>query len=916
MSDACPSTPSPWSSFVREHLRLSGVRAEREAEIVEDLARQLDDAYREAMASGVSEREACSAAERHISDWAALSKEISESELQKMSQVTQWQNRSEERDLQKRGRFSWLTDFRQDVLYGLRMLRKTPGVTGVALLSLALGIGATTAIFSVVDAVLLRPMPFKDPGRIVELWNSLPKQKVAYPGVTFETLSAWSAADFLEPFEGYQPTDVTITGATEPKRVLGAYVSGGLMTFLGARPEIGRPLLPDDGKMGADRVAVLSYSLWTGFYGADPSIVGRTIGLNNLDYQVVGVMPPNFRLPRRDAQVWLPFSMTADSIAAHKLRPWLITKVIPQVPVAQAQQRMDVIAARLGTERPRTAGWSSEVLSLEGMRASPETRRDLLILLGAVAFVLAISCVNTANIQLSQSVVRERDAAVRAALGASRWRLIRQSLTESVLLGLAGGVCGVLLAFWIVRVMVKALPPAITMVNMNPIELDKRVLLFAIAISCITGIAFGLIPSLRASRLDVSDKLAGTGRSNSGTTGLRRLRNALVVAQVGLSFALLVGAGLMIKSLRLLYEAPEGFNQQNLVALNLVLPKARYSTGAQQSAMFEEIEGRLAATPALAGATFASGAPPNDGGIEFGDIEVEGRAKAQSDKDIVVPLTEVAPNYFQVLGAVLVQGRSFDERDGAAGAGSVIINQKMAQKYWPGATAIGKRFRLSDSPQDWRTIVGVVSDIKQFDFQDRPAQLEFFIPLPAGKTADSNFRTLIVRTRGNTAAAISAAKEAIWSQDKEIPIDKIATYEELVSNTLATPQFYVQLMALFAAIALLLSMIGIYGVISYSTTLRTREIGIRMALGAQANHVVTMVVREGLLPAGLGVLLGIGCSALMTKLIVGFLYGVKPADPGTFITVAAIYLVVALVASLLPARRASRVDPLIALRCE
>ena len=898
-----------WTAFVRERLRLSGVRPAREAEIVEDLARQLDDAYRDAIASGNDASTARAAAMRQISDWAALSKEISDSELQKMSQMSAWQNAAEERDLRKHGRFSWLTDLRQDVLYGLRMLRKRPGVTAVALLTLALGIGATTAIFSVVDAVVLRPLPFKDASRIVELWNSIPKQKVSYPGATFETLSGWSAgaADFLEPFEGYQPADITITGAGEPKRVTGAYVTGGLMNFLGAKPEIGRLFLPDDGKVGADRLAVLSHPLWMEMFGGDPAVVGRPITLNDMEYSVVGVMPAHFRLPRRDADLWMPFSLTADSIAAHKLRPWLITRINAAITVAQAQQRMDVIAQRLAARTPRAAGWFTTVLSVEQMRIAPGTRRDLLVLLGAVAFVLAISCVNTANIQLSQSVVREREAAVRAALGANRARLIRQSLTENVLLGLAGGVCGVLLAFWIVRAMVRGLPPAITMSNVNTISVDRRVLLFAIVVSCPTGIIFGLLPSLRASRIDVCEKLAGAGRSNSGTVGLRRLRNSLVVAQVALSFALLAGAGLMIRSLRLLYAAPEGFNQQNLIALNLVLPKGRYPTAAQQNAFFAGIGDRLGATPGVVGATVAGGAPPNDGGIEFGDLEVEGRPKSPADKEMVVPLTEVGPNYFQVLGAALVQGRGFAERDGADASHAVIINQKMALQYWPGVSAVGKRFRMGDSPQDWRTVVGVVSDIKEFDIQDRPAQLEFFIPLPAGKSSGSNYRTLIIRSNGNAGAAISAAKDAIWSQDKNIPIEKFATYDQLVSKTLATPRFYVELMALFAAIALLLSMIGIYGVISYSTTLRTREIGIRMALGAQSGNVIRMVVREGLIPAGLGVMLGIVFAMMATKLIAGFLYGVQPEDPATFVAVSAIYVVVAVIASLLPARRASRV---------
>jgi putative ABC transport system permease protein len=389
-----------------------------------------------------------------------------------------------------------------------------------------------------------------------------------------------------------------------------------------------------------------------------------------------------------------------------------------------------------------------------------------------------------------------------------------------------------------------------------------------------------------------------------------------VVGQVALSFALLVGAGLMIKSLRIIYATPEGFKTADLVVLNLILPQERYSTGARQAALFAGTEERISATPGMAGVTFASGAPPDVRLGERGDLEIEGRVKAQADKDMDVPSTDIEPNYFRVLGIPLLQGRTFTVLDGATDSSAVIINQTMARRYWPKSSPIGKRFRLGDSPQDWHTVVGIVGDVKEFDWKNRPSQLELFEPMPTGKTTDTTWVSLIVRTVGNTAGGIKSIKEAVWSQDKEIVVDRIATYEQLESRALSLPQFYAQLMAVFAAIALLLSMIGIYGVISYSTTLRTREIGIRMALGAEANHAVMMVIREGLAPAGLGVLLGIVCSAMMTRIIARFLYGITPADPATFVTVSMIYLCVALVASLLPARRASRVDPMVALRNE
>lgn len=805
----------------------------------------------------------------------------------------------------------FLDSLHQDVRYALRGMLKTPGVTATAILTLALGIGATTAIFTVVDAVLLRPLPFRDPERIVMVWP-------LGSGVSYETLSGWrSASDFLEPFEGRQPTTVTITGAGDPKMIRGEYVTGGLMPFLGVRPELGRLLLPDDGKPGKDHTVMIGYGLWKDLFGGDPSVISRMVTLDNQEYEVVGVTPRNFGLPA-DADVWLPFSLTPDSIAAHKLNFIPITRLIPPISLAQAQLRMNAITKRLAAERPRRQSWDAVLVQMDSLRASPDAQRDLMILLGAVTFVLAISCVNTANLQLSQSVVREREAAVRAALGASRRRLIRQSLSESILLGLGGGACGVILAWWMVRLMVQASTSAASIASTYPIALDKRVLLFAIIISCVTGIVFGLIPALRASRIDVMEKLSGTGRSYSGTIGLRRLRGSIVVGQVALSFALLAGAGLMIRSLRIIYRAPEGFRTENLVIVNLKLPEKKYSTGARQAALFSGIEDRVAAIPGVAGVSVASGVPPDIGLGESGDLEIEGREKNQADMDMHVPSVDIEPNYFRLLGIPLLQGRTFSEPDGATDSGVVIINQTMAQRYWPGTSAIGKRFRFwqRNSPEEWQTVVGVVGDVKEFDSKNKPSQLELFGPMPTGKTTDTTWVSLIARTAGNTAGEIREIKESIWSQDPEIPIDRIATYQELESRALSVPLFYATLMAVFAAIALFLSLVGIHGVMSYSTTLRTREIGIRVALGAQQQSVMRMVLAGGMIPVWVGIAVGVGGALALTRLIQSFLYGVKPTDPVTFVGVALAFSAAALFACYRPARRATRVDPVVALRAE
>jgi putative ABC transport system permease protein len=807
----------------------------------------------------------------------------------------------------------------QDLRFGVRTLLKKPAFTAVALLTLMLGVGATTAIFTVVDAVLLRPLPFNAPDRLVDLINVIhhPGATLSYPGLTEETLDLWrsSTTDFLEDFQGYQPYPMQISGISEPKEATGEYVTGGLMTFLGVKPLLGRILLPDDGAPGRDHVVLLSAAFWLQTFGGDPSEVGKTITINKESFTVVGIMPREFRFPRT-TDVWAPFSLAHTSFAANaskRLRPWVITRLRSGISIEQAQNRIDQISARLQAERPRPDGWGMMVQSVNSERASKDTRRNLCILLGAVAFVLAISCVNTGNMMLSQAVSREKEIAVRAALGAGQRRIVRQLLTESVLLSVAGGALGVIVASWAVGVITRVIPRKINFYSMNTISLDRRVLVFSFLVSVATGILFGILPALRASRANLSETMAAGGRGESGGVRARRLRNALVIAQVALSFVMLIGAGLLIKSFWQLKGTASGFDVEHLMIFDLSLARAKYPTAGSQVAFFEQAAARLAGVPGVRAVTLAGGSPLVNGILTAGDLLIEGHAESAADKNLVVPINDVAPNYFEVVGIALLQGRIFTSADGTTGAAhSVIINASMARHYWPNESPLGRRFRIGED--DWLTIVGVVGDVKQIAFNDRPEQNELYLPLASGAKPAPASRTLLVRMVGEPARNIPAIKDAIRSLDPDQPMSHINAATEQMDEQLAAPRFYTLLMGIFAGVALLLSAIGVYGVVHFFVSVRTREIGIRMALGAQPRDVLRTVVAQGLLLILVGIGLGSGGGLSLTRLLTGFLYQVKPADPATFAAASVLYLAVAFAAALIPARRAVRIDPLVALR--
>jgi putative ABC transport system permease protein len=659
---------------------------------------------------------------------------------------------------------------------------------------------------------------------------------------------------------------------------------------------------------------ILAQSFWQDRFGGDPGIVGRKINLSKENFTVVGVAPANFKFPRDNVKYWLPYSSASDPSMLKRFRPTVITRIKPGITIEQAQQRMDVITARLAKDKPIPGGWDAKLTSLNSLRAQPRTRTILLVLLGAVAFVLIISCLNTANLLLSQSTVRAKEIAVRAALGAGPRRLARQLLTESVLLSTLGGILGTLFAMWGVKLIAAMIPNEVSFWNLNEITVDKRILLFTFAISTLTGIIFGLVPALKASRASLNNSLNSSGRSESGSKADRRLRSGSVVVQAALSLMLLIGAGLLMKSFSRLNRLPNGFDKQNLVAVDLILPSSKYATGTQQSAFFDQIKLRLNGTPGTQSVAVAGGDPFADGGISFGSLEVEGRAIADADKNMVVPSTEVSSDYFAALGIQLLQGRTFSEQDARVSSTTAIINRSMAKQFWPDGNVIGKRFRIGDAHDPWITVIGIIGDVKEFDVTSKPTPIQLYFPLPSG--AANGYRTLVIRTGGAPASTIPVIKSAIWAVDKDQPIQKIWTMDELIQRGTAGPRFYLNLMTMFAALALILSLIGVYGVINYMVSRRTREISIRMALGARPRDVLRMVIAQGIAPSLFGILLGIGGALALSKLLVSLLYEVAPTDKLTYGLISAAYILVALAACYLPARRAASVDPLVAFRSE
>ena len=804
----------------------------------------------------------------------------------------------------------------QDVRYGARMLVKRPGFTVTAVLVLALGIGANTAIFSAVHAILLRPLPYRDADRIVVPASTKPAENIERASVSYPDFLDWrNEREVFEHVAVYRPAQYDLTGAGEPERISAAIVSEDYFAVMGAPPVLGRTFQPED-YQEIPRASVLSYGLWQRHFGANPQAVGQEIEVNGVSRTIVGVMPPDSQWPD-DAELWLPLSFSASSPAEWAMRRdnmvwYAVARLRAGATLEQARAVLGTIARRIEQEDPASRrGWGATAYTLREWIVGSTLRQTLLVLLGAVGFVLLIACVNIANLLLARGAAREREIAIRTALGAGRFRLIRQFLVESLLLGLLGGGFGLLLAFWGIDLLVALAPDDIP--RLQETAINAPVLAFVVTISLLTATAFGIIPALHATRVDLNESLKEGGRGSTGGAKGKRARHALVISEVALSMVLLVGAGLLIRSFTLLQQVDPGLNVDGLITFNISLPRARYPESAQVTNFYDRALERIRALPGVESAAATSALPLGGGGFYLGRVFLgETHPEPPAGPDYPAQWNTISNDYFRVLGTPLLRGRAFDERDTSASIPVTIINETMARRMFPNQDPIGQRIRSWRDENILREIVGVVSDVRYFGRDDELRPL-VYVPL----TQDTNRALMLaVRTTGEPPQLIGSLREAIWSLDGNLAVADAQTMRQILDESVARPRFNMMLLGIFAAVAMILAAIGLYGILAYAVAQRTHEIGIRIALGAGRRDVLRLVVGQGLKLALAGLGIGLVAAFALTRVMSSLLYGISATDPLTFIGVALLLAAVALLASYIPARRATKVDPMIALRYE
>ena len=792
-----------------------------------------------------------------------------------------------------------------DLRYGSRLLIRKPAFTAIAVITLALGIGANTAIFSVVNSVLLQPLPYPEPERLMTMRSnqSVPDlDDITAQSQSFEYLggSVMQAQDY--------------TGEGEPIQVQAALVNADLFKALGARPAIGRTISDEEDRFGGDRVAVLSYGFWQRHFGGDANILGQTLQLSGNSYTVIGVMPAGFVMPTEVPDLWASVRVV-NPIAAqfrgvHFLRTYLRLK--SGVSVSQALSEMEGIDQRLAQQYPdENKGRRTVLLSLQE-RVVGTSRSALLVLFGAVGLVLLIACANFANLLLTRAAGRRQEIVVRAALGAGRGRLVRQMLTESTLLSLLGGACGLLLAKWGIDLLI-ALKPA-NLPRLTSIGIDRWVLAFTVGVSVLTGVVFGLLPALSASKLDVNEALKEGGRASTGGIGRQRVRSLLVVTEIALALVLLIGAGLLIKSLWRLSTIDPGFKPENVLTMRVELPESRYKEIPGQTQFRERALEALNSLPGVQAAMISE--LPMSGDRLNHNFVIDGRPPVSIGEEPSLETRTIAGDYFRTMGIPLLQGRDFGPQDRADTPMVGLVNESFVREFFPDENPIGARIAWARAnPRKWMTIIGVVGDVKHYGL-NLPEMSAFYTSYIQLDQPWKRWMYLAARADQNSATLADQVKKQIWSVDKQIPVTKLRTMSDVMATSLAVQRFNMTLMGIFAGVALALAAVGIYGVISYSVTQRTHEIGIRMALGAETSDVLRIVMKQGLRLAGVGVAIGISASFALTWVMSSLLFGVSTTDPIIFASISLILTGVALGATFIPARRATKVDPMIALRYE
>jgi predicted permease len=801
----------------------------------------------------------------------------------------------------------------QDFRYGMRVLAKSPVFTTVAVLSLALGIGANTAIFSVVNGLLLRPLPYPDSQRIVHVWHTPPQE--SFPGMTRFSVSPanyldWKdQSDSFEQMAAYGYAGFSLSGSGDPVAVTGAAVSSDFFSALRSNTSQGRTFLPEEDQPGRDQVVVLSHGLWQRAFGADPNLIGQTLTLNSRSFTVVGIMPAGFEFPR-EAELWVPLAWDDAERQTRSIHDYLVIARLKQnASLAQAQAEMSTISSRLEQQYPEAdKGWGAVVIPLQEDLIG-DIRPALLVLFSAVGFVLLIACANVANLMLARGAGRRKEIAIRIALGAPRARIVRQLLSETVLLAVVGGLLGLLLAGWGSALLVQLSSDSLP--NPGEIGIDKWALGFTLLVSLVAGVAAGIAPAFQFATDDTSETLRqGSGRTG-GSSAKQRTRKALVICEVALSLILLIGAGLMIRSFWKLQQVDPGFNTGNTVTMSVGLSHIKYPDARQQVAFFDRVLEQVVALPGIV-SVGATTTLPLSGGGSTQPFTVEGRPTPAVAEQPMAQTRYISSDYFRAMGIPLRQGRFFSDQDRENSVPVIIISEAMARRFWPGEDPIGKRltpsFHLQQGP---REIVGVVGDVKGGLDADAASMMYM-----SYKQAPRPYMTFVARTASDPQNFIQVISKAIYAVDKEQALTNVGTMEQVLAASLSGRRFNMTLLISFAVLALVLAAVGVYGVMNYSVTLRRRELGIRMALGARAADVLRLVLGQGLTLTLTGIGAGLVGAYGLTHLMASLLYGVTATDFLTFVSVSGVLMAVGLLASYLPARRATKVDPMIALRQE
>ena len=800
-----------------------------------------------------------------------------------------------------------------DLRFGSRMLRKSPSFTAVAILTLALGIGANTAIFSAVNSVLLRPLPYKTADRLAMLWNDNRRLGLHEDLTSYANFADWRGQSRLfEDMAPFSETGADVTGVDRPYEVFGWRVGAHLFPMLGVSPAIGRTFTEQEEQPGHAQVVVLSDGMWRERFGADPQVIGKTLLMDGDPYVIIGVMPASFQFPDKRTEIWTPLAVSSTR-KANRGGLWLhvLGKLKPAASIEQARAEMNIIGANLERQYPATnRGYGVWVVPLLNQVVG-NLRTGLLVLFAAVGFVLVIACANVANLFLARGAGREREIAVRAALGAGRARLIRQLLTESFVFAIPAGAAGLLVAFGSLRALIAFAPAG--MPRLNEIAIDNRVLLFTVAVSFASALFFGLVPALRISGSDLNESLREGGRSLAGGVRASFARSSLLVTEVALSMVLLAGAGLMIRSLLHLRGLNPGFDSPGVLTIQLSAPYSKFSKGAQITALYDRVIERLQALPAVNSAglitdIFLSSTPNS------GVFTVEGKPLPPPEQATEATTDSISPAYFQTLRVPLFRGRFFDERDQANSTPVALINETMARKFWPNEDPVGKRFHFGWGTTNvrWLTVVGVVGDMRRQGL-DKTARVETFEPLSQQPRSDLN---LVVRTGSDPLKLAGVIQSELRSVEKDLVIQKVMMLDEQIGESLAQRRFQTWLLGLFSGIALVLAAIGIYGVMYHSVTQRTHEFGVRVALGAGAGDVMRIVLGQAAFLVIAGAAIGTLAALALTRLLASLLYGVSASDPLTYVAVFLVLIASAVLASYLPARRATKVDPMVALRYE